>query len=60
MQPMWKIIKGIMERRLQKLELHESPHGRLERKDTDTEILEMKLAQRLLRARVPPTSKMTT
>ena len=47
MQPMWKIIKGVMERRLQKLDLHESLHGGLKSKGTGTAIMEMKLAQGL-------------
>ena len=47
MQPMWKIIKGIVERKLQKLELHESLHSGLKSKATDTAIMEMKLAQGL-------------
>ena len=36
-----------MERRLQKLELHESLHSGLKSKATDTAIMEMKLAQGL-------------
>ena len=47
MQPMRKITKGVIERRLQKMELHESLHGGLRSKDTGTAIMEMKLAQGL-------------
>ena len=44
---MWKIAKGVMERRLQKQELRESLHGGLKSKDTGTVIMEMKLTQGL-------------
>jgi len=53
-QPMWKIIEGIMERRLQKLGLHESLHGGLKSKGTSTVIMEMRLAQGLAQLKQVP------
>ena len=54
MQPMWKITEGVMERRLQKLELHKSLHGGLKGKGTGTAIMEMKLAQGLAQLKQMP------
>ena len=47
MQTMWKIVEGVLERRLHTLELHKSLHGGLKSKGTGTAIMEMKLAQGL-------------
>ena len=48
MQPVWKIVEGVMERRLQKLECHESLHGGLKGKGMGTAIMDMKMAQELV------------
>ena len=45
MEPIWKVIEGCIELRLQILPCHEALHGGLQGKGTGTAIMEMKLAQ---------------
>ena len=47
MEPIWKVIEGCLEQRLQALPCHEALHGGLHGKGTGTAIMEMKLAQQL-------------
>ena len=47
MEPIWKVIEGCIERRLQVLPCHEVLHGGIRRKGTGTAIMELKLAQQL-------------
>ena len=47
MEPIWKVIEGCIEARLQILPCHEALHGGLQGKGTATAIMEMKLAQQL-------------
>ena len=45
MEPIWKVIEGCIEARLQILPCHEALHGGLQGRGTATAIMEMKLAQ---------------
>ena len=47
MEPIWKIIEGIMNRRLQAIKLHDSLHGSVEMRGTGTATIEAKLVQQL-------------
>ena len=47
MEPIWKIMEGIMNRRLQAIQLHDSLHGSVKRRGTGTATIEAKLVQQL-------------
>eukprot|EP00956_Cyclotella_meneghiniana_P003690 scaffold4479_cov46-Cyclotella_meneghiniana.AAC.3 len=47
MEPFWKVIEMIMERRLQAIQLHNCLHGSVQRRGTGTAILKAKLVQQL-------------
>ncbi len=47
LEPLWKVVERIMDRRLNALLLHEMLHGCRNRHGTGTAILEAKLAQQI-------------
>ena len=47
MEPFWKVIEMIMERRLQAIQLHNCLHRSVQRRGTGTAILKAKLVQQL-------------
>jgi hypothetical protein len=47
LEPVWKIIERVMDKRLNTIELHESLHGCRNGHGTGTAIIEAKLAQQL-------------
>ena len=47
MEPIWKIIEGIMNRRLQAIKLHDSLRGSVRMRGTGTATIEAKLVQQL-------------
>ena len=47
MEPIWKIMEGIMNRRLQAIKLHDSLHGSVKDRGTGTATIEAKLVQQL-------------
>ncbi|KAL7550925.1 hypothetical protein ACHAWF_014991, partial [Thalassiosira exigua] len=47
LEPVWKLLEAIMDRRLNCLELHDCLHGYRAKRGTGTAILEAKLAQQL-------------
>ncbi len=51
---LWKVVKRIMDRRLNALSLHEALHGCRNRRGTGTAILEAKLAQQLVYLKQEP------
>jgi hypothetical protein len=47
LEPIWKIIERVMDKRLNVVQLHESLHGCRNGRGTGTAIIEAKLAQQL-------------
>ena len=47
MEPIWKVLERVMDRRLDAVKLHDSLHGCLAGRGTGTGIIEAKLAQQL-------------
>ncbi len=47
MEPIWKVVEGIMDQRLNVIEFHDCLHGYLPERGTGTAIMEAKLAQQL-------------
>ncbi len=48
LEPIWKVLKRIMDRRLDAIELHDCLHGCRAHRGTGTEVIEAKLAQQLI------------
>ena len=48
LEPIWKVVETIIDKRLNNLELHDCLHGFLVKKGTGTAIIEAKLAQQLV------------
>ena len=47
LEPVWKVVEGVMNRRLDAIELHDALHGCRAERGTGTAIVEAKLAQQL-------------
>ena len=47
LEPIWKVVETIMDKRLNNLELHDCLHGFRAKKGMDTVIIDAKLAQQL-------------
>ncbi len=47
LEPIWKVLEGIMDRRLDAIELHDCLHGCHAHRGTGTGVIEAKLAQQL-------------
>ena len=47
METIWKIVEGIMNKRLHAIQLHDSLHGSVKRRGTGTATIEAKLVQQL-------------
>ena len=47
LEPIWKIVEQVMDKRLNAIKLHESLHGHQNGRGTGTAIIEAKLAQQL-------------
>ena len=47
LEPIWKVLEGVMDLRLEKIELHDSLHECLAGQGTGTGIIEANLAQQL-------------
>jgi hypothetical protein len=47
LEPIWKVLEGVMDLRLEKIELHDSLHECLAGQGTGTGIIEAKLTQQL-------------
>ena len=54
LEPIWKVIEQIMDRRLNAIELHDCLHGCHAHRGTGTGVLEAKLAQQLLYLKLKP------
>ena len=48
LEPIWKVLKRIMDRRLDAIELHDCLHGCRAHRGTGTGVIEAKLAQQLI------------
>ena len=47
LEPIWKVLERVMDLRLETIKLHDSLHGCLAGRGTETGIIEAKLAQQL-------------
>jgi hypothetical protein len=54
LEPIWKVIKQIIDHRLDAFKLHDSLHGCRNKRGTGTAIIEAKLAQQLLYLKLKP------